>query len=136
MIFAQHGLLTVFAQKGVMDCRNNHRKSALHGILWSMNTLFLVVPQYHFADMRLKECLVLASYGVWYILSTDVACEASYRCQVFHSKERRNGNKVKSCESSPFGTKVDKHFNNSVKVKMVSENDVFTVPTYFNDSQG
>ncbi|GLJ55005.1 hypothetical protein SUGI_1180780 [Cryptomeria japonica] len=61
-------------------------------------------------DMRLKECLFLASDGVWYILSTDVACEVSYRCLGFHSKGRRNGNKVKSGESSPFGTKVDKHY--------------------------
>ncbi|GLJ55006.1 hypothetical protein SUGI_1180800 [Cryptomeria japonica] len=89
---------------------------------------------YQFADMRLKECLFLVSDGVWYILSTDVACEVSYRCLGFHSKGRRNGNKVKSGESSPFGTKVDKHFNNSVKVKPVSESNVFAVPAYFNDS--
>ncbi|GLJ55113.1 hypothetical protein SUGI_1182920 [Cryptomeria japonica] len=136
MIFSQHGLLAVFAQKGVMDCSNNRRKNALDGILWSTDTLFHVVPQYHFADMRLKDCLILASDGVWYIVSTDVACEVSYRCLVFHSRGRRNGNKVKSGESSPFGTKVDKHFNNSVKVKLVSENDVSAVPAYSKDSQG
>ncbi|GLJ55011.1 hypothetical protein SUGI_1180900 [Cryptomeria japonica] len=99
MIFAQHGLLAVFAQKGVMDCSNNHH-------------------------IRFKECLILASDGVWYIVSTDVPCEVSYRCLVFHSRGRRNGNKVKSGESSTFGTKVDKHFNNSVKVKLKAR-DVF-----------